>query len=116
MSVPDSEYGRELAATAGAEPRAVADAVPPRRVLVSGGEPLALGLMAFALGTLVVGMALVGVFPASAMGGVIPIVAGFCGIALFTSSWWALLLGESARASHPRTEPPFGAASGPLGA
>jgi uncharacterized protein len=106
MAIPESEYERELAATAGAEPTAAADAAPPPRVLISGGEPLALGLMAFALGTLVVGMGLVGVFPASALGGVIPIVAGFCGIALFTSSWWSLLLGESLLAAT------FGTVSG----
>jgi succinate-acetate transporter protein len=107
MTASQSEYDRELAATAGVEPGAVAPsaAVAPR-VLVSGGEPLALGLMAFALGTLVVGMGLVGVFPASALGGVIPIVAGFCGIALFTASWWSLLLGESLLAAT------FGTVSG----
>jgi uncharacterized protein len=102
MSSTESEYKRELTAVEGAE---AAVSAPPR-VLVSGGEPLALGLMAFALGTLVVGMALVGVFPASALGGVVPVVAGFCGIALFTSSWWSLLLGESLLAAT------FGTVSG----
>lgn len=102
MSVPESEYDRDLAAAEGAE---AAPSTPPR-VLVSGGEPLALGLMAFALGTLVVGMALAGVFPQSALGGVVPVVAGFCGIALFTSSWWSLLLGESLLAAT------FGTVSG----
>jgi hypothetical protein len=106
MSAADSEYGRELAATAGAEPAATTEVPSPPRVLISGGEPLALGLMAFALGTLVVGMALVGVFPADDLGGVVPIVAGFCGIALFTSSWWSLLLGESLLAAT------FGTVSG----
>lgn len=62
--------------------------------------------MAFALGTLLVGMGLVGVFSANALGSVIPIIAGFCGIALFTSSWWSLLLGESRLAAT------FGTVSG----
>ena len=106
MSFSEGEYGHELAATVGAESGAETGVVSPPRVLVSGGEPLALGLMAFALGTLVVGMGLVGMFPASALGGVIPIIAGFCGIALFTSSWWALLLGESLLAAT------FGTVSG----
>ncbi len=109
MSVPDSEYGRELAAAEGAEPVApvTADATPAApRVLVSGGEPLALGLMAFALGTLIVGMALIGTFPATVLGGVVPVVAGFCGIALFTSCWWSFLLGESLLAAT------FGTVSG----
>jgi hypothetical protein len=39
-------------------------------------------------------------------GGVIPIVAEFCGIALFTASWWSLLLGESLLAAT------FGTVSG----
>lgn len=106
MSSSDSEYGRELAAAAGVEPAPAAEASSPPRVLISGGEPLALGLMAFALGTLIVGMALAGVFPAGALGGVVPVVAGFCGIALFTSSWWSLLLGESLLAAT------FGTVSG----
>jgi uncharacterized protein len=106
MSVPGSEYERELAASEGTESATATEAAATPRVLISGGEPLALGLMAFALGTLVVGMALVGVFPASALGGVIPIVAGFCGVALFTSSWWSLLLGESLLAAT------FGTVSG----
>lgn len=107
MTASQSEYDRELAATAGVEPGADApSAAAAPRVLVSGGEPLALGLMAFALGTLVVGMGLVGVFPASTLGGVIPIVAGFCGIALFTATWWSLLLGESLLAAT------FGTVSG----
>jgi uncharacterized protein len=107
MSAQGNEYERELAATEGAEPSvAQVELAAPPRVLVSGGEPLALGLMAFALGTLVVGMALVGVFPAAALGGVVPIVAGFCGIALFTSAWWSLLLGESLLAAT------FGTVSG----
>jgi hypothetical protein len=106
MSVQGSEYDRELTATEGAEPAVAADAAAAPRVLISGGDPLALGLMAFALGTLVVGMALVGVFPATVLGGVVPIVAGFCGIALFTSCWWSFLLGESLLAAT------FGTVSG----
>jgi hypothetical protein len=106
MSVQGSEYDRELSAVEGAEPAVAADAAAAPRVLVSGGDPLALGLMAFALGTLVVGMALVGVFPATVLGGVVPIVAGFCGIALFTSCWWSFLLGESLLAAT------FGTVSG----
>jgi succinate-acetate transporter protein len=106
MSVQGSEYGRELTATEGAEPAVAADAAAAPRVLISGGDPLALGLMAFALGTLVVGMALIGVFPATVLGGVVPIVAGFCGIALFTSCWWSVLLGESLLAAT------FGTVSG----
>jgi succinate-acetate transporter protein len=106
MSVQGSEYGRELTATEGAEPAVAADAAAAPRVLISGGDPLALGLMAFALGTLVVGMALIGVFPATVLGGVVPIVAGFCGIALFTSCWWSFLLGESLLAAT------FGTVSG----
>jgi uncharacterized protein len=69
MSVSGSEYERELSATEGVEAATAAETAAPPRVLISGGEPLALGLMAFALGTLVVGMALVGVFPATALGG-----------------------------------------------
>lgn len=108
----ETEYGRELSATDGAPgaPNIVTPALPaqaePAQVLVSGGDPLALGLMAFALGTLVVGMSTIGVFPATVLGGVVPIVLGFCAIALFTSTWWSYLLGESLLAAT------FGTVSG----
>ncbi|ODU06908.1 MAG: hypothetical protein ABS81_03460 [Pseudonocardia sp. SCN 72-86] len=62
--------------------------------------------MAFALGTLVVGMSTVGVFPASVLGGVVPVVFGFCGIALFTATWWSYLQGASLLAAT------FGTVSG----
>lgn len=51
--------------------------------------------MAFALGTLLIGMSTVGEFPATVMGGVVPI-AFFCsGMALGAASVWAFILGAS---------------------
>ena len=117
----DTEYERDRATIDGAHaaPDAAPDAVrgvadagrstppeQPPQVLVSGGDPMALGLMAFALGTLVVGMSTVGVFPASALGGAVPIVFGFCAIALFTSTWWSYLHGATLLAAT------FGTVSG----
>jgi len=95
MTAAGSEYEREISASEGVEPSGGGAEGTPPRTLVSGGDPLALGLMAFALGTLVVGMAVVGVFPAGALGSVVPIVATFCGVALFVSALWSFLLGES---------------------
>jgi succinate-acetate transporter protein len=61
----------------------------------SGSDPRVLGLMAFALGTLILGMVAIGQFPASVLGGVVP-VAFFCsGLALAAASVWAFILGSS---------------------
>ena len=61
----------------------------------AGSDPRVLGLMAFALGTLVVGIATIGQFPLSAMAAVIPI-AFFCsGLALAAASIWSFILGMS---------------------
>lgn len=62
----------------------------------SGSDPRPLGLMAFALGTLAVGMSTVGRFPAaSANGGIIPISLVAAGTALALASFWAFILGSS---------------------
>lgn len=69
---------------------------PPLGVRIgAGSDPRLLGLMAFALGTLIVGMSTVGEFPTGVMGGVVP-VAFFCaGFALAAACVWAFILGAS---------------------
>lgn len=68
----------------------------PAGVLIgAGSDPQMLGLPAFIVGWVCVGLALVGVVPTAALGGVIPIL--LLGTAVFQgiSTVWAFLLGQS---------------------
>lgn len=63
----------------------------------AGSDPRTLGLMAFALGTLAVGIATVGEFrpPTTIFGAVVPIAFLAAGVALVLASFWAFILGSS---------------------
>lgn len=68
----------------------------PTGVLIgAGSDPLMLGLPAFVVGWTGVGLALVGVVPAAAVGGVIPILLFGTAVFQFLSAVWAFLLGQS---------------------
>jgi succinate-acetate transporter protein len=68
----------------------------PTGVLIgAGSDPLMLGLPAFCAGWTVVGLALVGVIPATALGGVVPILLLGTAVFQFLSAVWAILLGQS---------------------
>ncbi len=68
----------------------------PTGVLIgAGSDPLMLGLPAFVVGWTCVGLALVGVVPAAAVGGIVPILLLGTAVFQFISAVWAFLLGQS---------------------
>lgn len=73
-------------------------AVPPGPtgvVLGSGGDPLTVGLIFFGIASLAVGMALIGLVPAAALGAVVPIIALGAGLFQLVVTVWAIVLGLS---------------------
>ena len=69
----------------------------PRGRLV--GDPMALGLPCFIAGSVSLGLALVGVVPAAAVGAALPIILTATSIGLFMATIWGASLGQSAVAS-----------------
>jgi succinate-acetate transporter protein len=68
----------------------------PTGVLIgAGSDPLMLGLPAFVVGWTCVGLALVGVVPAAAVGGIVPVLLLGTAVFQFISAVWAFLLGQS---------------------
>src|ERR1700760_937795 len=63
------------------------------------GDPGALGLPCFIAGSVSLGLALVGVVPATAIGAAIPIILTATSIGLFMATIWSASLGQSAVAS-----------------
>ena len=63
------------------------------------GDPGALGLPCFIVGSVSLGLALVGVVPAAAIGAALPIILTATSIGLFMATIWAASLGQSAVAS-----------------
>jgi uncharacterized protein len=63
------------------------------------GDPMALGLPCFIAGSVSLGLALVGVVPAAAVGAALPIILTATSIGLFMATIWAATLGQSAVAS-----------------
>jgi len=75
-------------------PAAEAPAVGPLQ-----GNPAALGLPCFIAGSVVLGLALVGVVPVTALGAAIPIILATTSIGLFLATIWSASLGQTAVAS-----------------
>jgi uncharacterized protein len=63
------------------------------------GDPMALGLPCFIAGSVSLGLALVGVVPATAIGAALPIILTATSIGLFLATIWSASLGQSAVAS-----------------
>jgi uncharacterized protein len=63
------------------------------------GNPAALGLPCFIAGSVVLGLALVGVVPLTALGAAVPIILTATSIGLFLATIWAATLGQTAVAS-----------------
>jgi succinate-acetate transporter protein len=63
------------------------------------GDPGALGLPCFIAGSVSLGLALIGVVPAAAIGAALPIILTATSIGLFMATIWAASLGQSAVAS-----------------
>lgn len=74
----------------------------PAQAAVAGpllGDPMMLGLPCFIAGSVSLGLALVGVVPATAIGAAIPIILTATSIGLFLATVWSASLGQSAVAS-----------------
>jgi uncharacterized protein len=77
-----------------AEEAAAAAAVGPL-----AGDPAILGLPSFVVGSIALGLVLVGVVPATAVGASLPIVLAATAAGLFVAAIWAAAIGQSAVAS-----------------
>jgi len=63
------------------------------------GDPMALGLPTFIVGSVALGLVPVGVVPATATGASLPIILSATATGLFLAAIWAAMLGQSAVAS-----------------
>ncbi|HWG02153.1 MAG TPA: GPR1/FUN34/YaaH family transporter [Trebonia sp.] len=63
------------------------------------GDPAALGLPCFVVGSVALGLALVGVVPAAAVGAAVPIILTATSVGLFLATIWSASLGQTAVAS-----------------
>lgn len=83
-----------------ADQSALLDApVAPAAVGPLAGDPAALGLPSFIVGSVALGLALVGVVPATAGGAALPIILAATSIGLFVATVWSAAIGQSAVAS-----------------
>ncbi|MBK1785958.1 GPR1/FUN34/YaaH family transporter [Prauserella cavernicola] len=93
ITVPESP---EALGRTGVPPSAPAEPTPTGVVVGAGGDPLIVGLPIFAVGSLVLGVVLIGaVLPATALGAVVPIVLAATGLFLVVVTVWAAMLGQS---------------------
>ena len=67
----------------------------PEAVAAPPGDPSVLGLPAFVVGSLALGLALVGYVPAAAAAGIVPIVLAATGLGLLIATVWAATLGQT---------------------
>jgi succinate-acetate transporter protein len=70
---------------------AAAEAAP-----VWGGDPMAVGLPSFIVGSVALGLVLVGMVPATAVGASLPIILAATAAGLFIATVWAAVVGQSA--------------------
>src|SRR5690348_15282165 len=98
MTAVDSGASDSVHATP--EPAAAAPApAAPAPAPVWGGDPMAVGLPSFIVGSIALGLVLVGMVPASAVGASLPIIMAATAAGLFVATIWSANLGQSAVAS-----------------
>ena len=86
--------------SAGSAPTESEIAGAPTPVLAPlAGDPAMLGLPTFIVGSVALGLVLVGVVPATAVGASLPIILAATSIGLFIATIWAAAIGQSAVAS-----------------
>jgi uncharacterized protein len=84
------------------ELRTVASHSAPEPAPVAGpltGDPAALGLPSFIVGSVALGLALVGMVPAASVGAALPVILAATSVGLFAAAIWAAAIGQSAVAS-----------------
>jgi succinate-acetate transporter protein len=72
---------------------------PPSPVGLLAGDPMSLGLPSFIVGSVALGLVLVGMVPATAVGASLPIILAATAAGLFISTVWAAAVGQSAVAA-----------------
>lgn len=63
---------------------------------VWGGDPMAVGLPSFIAGSVALGLVLVGMVPATAVGASLPIILAATATGLFIATVWSAIVGQSA--------------------
>jgi succinate-acetate transporter protein len=79
-----------------------AEVAKEAEVAVTGplaGDPMALGLPVFIVGSLALGLTLVGMVPAAAVGAPLAIILAATAVGLFAATIWSAAVGQSAVAS-----------------
>jgi succinate-acetate transporter protein len=76
-----------------------AEPAPPAVAAPLLGDPAALGLPSFIVGSVALGLVLVGMVPATAVGASLPIILAATSIGLFVATIWSAAIGQSAVAS-----------------
>lgn len=72
----------------------------PQEVLVgAGGDPLMIGIPIFVVGSVALGMALIGVIPTDALPGIVPVILAATAFFQLVATMWAILLGQGMVAS-----------------
>jgi succinate-acetate transporter protein len=79
----------------GAPPVTITTEAPPVAPAAAAGDPQVLGLPAFAVGSIALGLALVGYVPVAAQTAALPIIFAMTGIGLLISTIWAAALGQT---------------------
>lgn len=95
MTAVDSGASDSVHATpepAAATPAPAAPAPAP----VWGGDPMAVGLPSFIVGSVALGLVLVGMVPATAVGASLPIILAATAAGLFIATVWSAVVGQSA--------------------
>lgn len=75
------------------------DAAPVEPAALTGplaGDPAALGLPSFVVGSVALGLVLVGMVPASAAGASLPVILAATSVGLFVATVWSAAIGQSA--------------------
>jgi uncharacterized protein len=88
-----------LDATADSTPQPSAHAEEAAAVGPLAGDPAMLGLPSFIVGSIALGLVLVGVVPATAVGASLPIILAATSAGLFVAAIWSAAIGQSAVAS-----------------
>jgi len=95
MTAVDSGASDSVHATP--EPAAAAPApAAPAPAPVWGGDPMAVGLPSFIVGSVALGLVLVGMVPATAVGASLPIILAATAAGLFIATVWSAVVGQSA--------------------
>ena len=97
MTELDASTSNSAGSAQATETEIAGDVVPVLAPLA--GDPAMLGLPTFIVGSVALGLVLVGVVPATAVGASLPIILAATSIGLFIATIWSAAIGQSAVAS-----------------